>query len=164
MNNTLLVLIPKVDQPEIVSQFRPIALCNVLYKGVTKLIVNRLKPLMNKLVSPFQTSFMPKISIKDSIIIAKEMVHTMNRMQGRKEFMAIKIDLEKAYDRMAWSYMEKALEEVGLGEHIRKVIHSCISTTRMAIMWNGEKREQFTPGRGLRQGDPLPPYLFLYWE
>lgn len=70
LNRTLLVLVPKVNNPELVTQFRPIALCNVLYKGLTKILVNRLKPIMDKLVSPFQASFVPGCQIQDNIIIA----------------------------------------------------------------------------------------------
>ncbi|XP_028775038.1 uncharacterized protein LOC114731914 [Neltuma alba] len=96
INSTLLVLIPKVDKPE--------------------------KPLMDKLVSPHQKSFVPKRNIHDNIVIAKEMVHSMNRMNGKKGFMAVKIDLEKAYDRMSWGFIEKVLKEVGLDEHVIKLI------------------------------------------
>ncbi|KAK4258391.1 hypothetical protein QN277_007846 [Acacia crassicarpa] len=161
VNETLVVLNPKVDKPEQVSQFRPIALCNVIYKGLAKILVNRLKPFLDRLISPYQTSFIPRRNIHDNIIVAKKVVHTMNRLQGNKGFMVIKIDLEKAYDRMSWSYIEKVLEEIELDEHVRKVIKGCVNSVKLSLMWNRKKGEELSSSRGLRQGDPLSPYLFV---
>lgn len=161
VNDTLVVLIPKVEQPETVSQFRPISLCNVLYKGLAKVIVNRLKPLMDKLVSPYQTSFVPRRSIHDNIVVAKETVHSMKKMQGQKGYMILKVDLEKAYDRMEWSFLGNVLREIGVDEKLRKVIDKCMSTSSMTFLWNGGKHGSFVPSRGLRQGDPLSQYLFV---
>lgn len=96
LNETFLVLIPKVENPQIVTQLRPIGLCNVAYKTITKMIVNRLKPILSKLVAPTQSSFVPGRQISNNIIIVQEILHTMRRKKGRKGFMAIKLDLEKA--------------------------------------------------------------------
>ncbi|KAL8143934.1 hypothetical protein V2J09_016966 [Rumex salicifolius] len=87
-NETILHLIGKVASPEMVSQFRPISLCNVIYKMITKILSKRLQPLMDKLVSPMQSSFIP----------GRELVHSMNRKTGRKGWFIMKLDLEKAYD------------------------------------------------------------------
>ena len=73
----------------------------MLCKGLSKLIVNRFKPLMDRLVSPYQTSFVPRRSIYDNIIIAKEVVHSLSKLRCKKGYMVVKIDLEKAYDRMS---------------------------------------------------------------
>ncbi|PNX85610.1 ribonuclease H, partial [Trifolium pratense] len=85
INNTMLVLIPKVDRPEFVSQFRPIALCNVTYKIITKVIVNRIKPLLDGIISPYQSSFIPGRTIHHNIIVAQEMVHSMAKMKDQVE-------------------------------------------------------------------------------
>lgn len=130
-----MVLILKVDQPELVSQFRPISLYNVLYKGLSKVIMNRLKPLMDDLISPFQTSFVPQRSIHDNIVVAKEMVHSMNKMQGRKGYVILKMDLEKAYDRMEWSFLEDVLKEIGLEEKLRRVTMECVKSSLLSLMW-----------------------------
>lgn len=144
-----------------VSQFRLISLCNVLYEGLSKLLVNRLKPLMDCLVSPYQTSFVLKRSIHDNIIIAKEIVHTMSRLHGRRGFMIIKIDLEKVYDRMEWNFIGNVFEQIGFDENLRRVVRVCVSSSTMSLMWNGGKIDSFAPSRGLRQGDPLSPYLIV---
>ncbi|MCH86446.1 hypothetical protein A2U01_0007303, partial [Trifolium medium] len=99
VNQTDICLIPKVDHPEVVSQFRPISLCNTIYKIVSKVIVARLKIYIPKLVSPFQTGFVPGRNIHENIIVAKEMIHSMHMARGRKGYFAIKVDLSKAYDK-----------------------------------------------------------------
>jgi hypothetical protein len=105
VNETLLVVIPKHDKPERMADFRPISLCNVSYKILTKIIVNRLKPLLPKLISPTQCSFVPGRQISDNIVIIQEVLHTMKLKKGRKGIMAIKLDLEKAYDRLSWEFI-----------------------------------------------------------
>ncbi|XP_061349159.1 uncharacterized protein LOC133294495 [Gastrolobium bilobum] len=84
VNGTLITLIPKVPKPMYVSQFRPISLCNVIYKGMSKIIVDRLKLTMENLVSPYQASFVPNRQLQDNIIVAKELVHSMGRVKGKK--------------------------------------------------------------------------------
>jgi len=155
INNTLIIMIPKVDKPDFVSQFRPISFCNVIYKIISKVIVNRIKPLLDNIISPFQSSFISGRSIHHNIIVAQEMVHSMSKMKGNKAFMAIKIDLEKAYDRLNWNFVEECLKECKFPPKLIKIIHHCISTPSYKIMWNGDKTGSFYPSRGIRQGDPL---------
>jgi hypothetical protein len=107
LNNAFLVLVPKMDTPQFVTQFRPIGLCNIVYKAVTKAIVNRLKPILPSLISPTQCSFVPGRQITDNILIVQEMLHTMRKKQGSVGYMAIKIDFEKAYDRLRWSFIKE---------------------------------------------------------
>ncbi|KAL4383428.1 hypothetical protein GQ457_15G011540 [Hibiscus cannabinus] len=101
LNRTLLVLIPKVTSPESFAEFRPISLCSIIYKILTKVIVNRLKPLMPHLVSPTQSSFISGRSITDNIIINQEAIHSMRLSKAKNGWLAIKVDLEKAFDRSA---------------------------------------------------------------
>lgn len=128
---------------------------------MAKIIVNRLKPLMQKLVSPYQSSFVPRRCIQDNEIIAREISHSMGRMGGRKGYMEIKIDLEKAYDIMSWGFLRNVLEEIQLPNNLVDLIDSCISSGSMNILWTGVKSDVFMPSRGVRQGDPLSPYLFV---
>lgn len=161
LNDTFLVLIPKCEKPEFPTQFRPIGLCNVAYKIITKAIVNRIKPLMPKLTSCTQTSFVPGRQITDNIVIVQEVIHTMRRKQSGKGLMTLKIDFEKAYDRLKWSFIRDTLCEMNLPIRLIEIIMECITASSLQILWNGEKTEPFKPSRGIRQGDPLSPYIFV---
>lgn len=113
LNETLLVLIPKIDSPVSMKNFRPISLCNVSYKVITKMIANKLKGFLQNLIEPSQCSFIPGRHSSDNIVIAQEIFHTMRIMKGRKGFMAIKVDLEKAYDRLSWDFLLETLKLLG---------------------------------------------------
>lgn len=143
------------------SQFRPISLCNVSYKILTKVITNRLKRIMHELIGPQQSSFVPGRQITDNVLVYQEVLHSMKKKTGTKGMMAIKIDLEKAYDRLSWKFIRETLRETGMNELWVRNIMSCIESTRMALLWNGERTDWFIPGRGIRQGDSLSPYIFV---
>lgn len=100
INDTLITLIPKADHVTTIKQFRLISLCNVSYKVITKILAIRLKTVMEKLIHPCQCSFIPNRNSGDNIIIAQEIIHSMKSKKRSRPWMAIKIDLEKAYDRM----------------------------------------------------------------
>lgn len=102
LNRTLLVLIPKQLGVETIKQFKPISLCTVLYKVITKLIVIRLRRVMQILVKQNQSSFIAARSISDKIVMAQEAIHTMKTTRNKKGWMAVKVDMEKAYDRIRW--------------------------------------------------------------
>ncbi|KAA3487341.1 reverse transcriptase [Gossypium australe] len=105
LNNTLIVLIPKKESPEDFSQFRPISLCTVLYKLVMKVIANRFKVIFPKLISQEQAGFIAGRNIFDNIILAQEVIHSMRCNRKGRKWMAIKLDLEKAYDRVSWDFI-----------------------------------------------------------
>ncbi|KAA3469259.1 LINE-1 reverse transcriptase isogeny [Gossypium australe] len=161
LNNTLLVLIPKKNNPEDFSQFHPISLCSVLYKIVMKVIANRFKVVFLNYISAKQAGFIAGRNISDNIIIAQEVIHSMRNKQRGKNWMVIKLDLEKAYDRVSWKFIEVSLVAAGIPEKLRKVIMSSISSSTMQILWNGVPSRSFKPVRGIRQGCPLSPYLFV---
>ncbi|KAL0284843.1 UNVERIFIED_CONTAM: hypothetical protein Scaly_2755800 [Sesamum calycinum] len=102
------VLVPKCKHPEVLSQFMPISLCNVVYKIASKAIANRLKPILDKIISPSQSSFVPGWLISDNILLAFELNHFLNnKTQGRQGWMALKLDVSKAYDKVEWSFLEQ---------------------------------------------------------
>lgn len=161
LNNTFITLLQKVEHPESATQFRPIGLCNVAYKIITKVIVNRLKPVLPFLISNTQASFVPRRQITDNVVIMQEVLHTMRKKQGKKGLRAIKIDFEKAYDRLRWSFILDTLLQMNIPYLLVTVIMECVTTASLQVLWNGEPTQRFKPSRGIRQGDPLSPYLFV---
>ncbi|XP_028067839.1 uncharacterized protein LOC114270505 [Camellia sinensis] len=161
VNQTLIALIPKTNIPENITQFHPISMCNVSYKILSKLLVNRIRPLLNDLVSPNQSSFIPNRATHDNIIITQQLIHTLRHKKGKYGGLVIKIDLEKVYDKLSWDFLRATLEEFNLNQHWIDLIMSCVAFVSFSILWNGETMNNFSPGRGLRQGDPLSPYLFV---
>lgn len=100
MNDTLIALIPKNNCSTSASQYRLISLCNVIYKIITKAMTNRIKPILRKLIGQEQSSFVPGRQITVNILIYQEAIHSLRNRQGKKGHMILKIDLEKAYDRL----------------------------------------------------------------
>ena len=157
----LLALIPKIENPSSLKLYRPISICNVAYKTITKMIANRLHSILPHLVGPHQTSFVHGRHIIENIVIAQEVVHSMRKKTGATGFMAIKVDLEKAYDRLSWKFISDTLREARIPPDLIQVIMACITSATMRILWNGEAIDEFIPSRGIRQGCPLSPYLFV---
>ena len=157
----LIVLIPKKERLEGFNYFRPISLCNTIYKSITKIIANGFKVVMNKLVNLMQSSFVPGRHITDNIIVIQEVVHSMRKMKGKVGYMALKVDLEKAYDRLSWDFIFDTVNDIGFPPRLITVIMKCFVSTKMQINWNGELTEEFKPTRGVRQKDLLSPYLFV---
>jgi len=155
IKSTFIALIPKDNFPTSFNDFRPISLCNCLYK----IIANRLKPILSRHISPEQFAFLQHRQIHEAIATAQELMHTLQIK--KQKGMILKVDLSKAFDRANWLYIRLLLTHLGFPYGYIKWIMSCIIDVSYSVLLNGEATSFFTSERGLRQGCPLSPLLFL---
>jgi hypothetical protein len=159
INSTFIALIPKVECPQRLNDFRPISMVGSLYKVLSKVLSNRLRRVMSSVISETQSAFIHGRQILDGILIANEIVEDAKRL--KKDLLLFKVDFEKAFDSIDWFYLEAVMKKMNFPTLWRKWIMECVSTASASVLVNGSPTDEFKFERGLRQGDPLSPFLFL---
>jgi hypothetical protein len=159
LNATFVTLILKKQNALNIKDFRPISLIGSIYKILAKVLANRLRRVLDGLVSESQNAFVGGRQTLDSVLIANECLDS--RVKSRIPGVVCKLDIEKAYDHVNWDCLIYLMDRMGFGSRWKTWIRTCISSVRFLVMVNGSPSGFFESSRGIRQGDPLSPLLFL---
>lgn len=158
-NSSFIVLIPKKSDPQGIADYRPISLINSIFKLLLKVLANRIKYKLDSLISESQSAFVKGRNIGEGILSINELIHHLQSTKA--EGIIIKLDFAKAYDSINWGCLFHLMEVLGFGQKWVSWIRACLSSTRMSVLINGAPTKEFSPHKGVRQGDPLAPYLFI---
>ena len=157
MNHTFITFIPKTKNPKLVSEYRPISLCNILCKILSTVLANRLKKFLPHLIIEHQLTFAKNRLITANILVAFETLHYMKKhVSGKNEFMTIKLDTSKTYDRVEWIFLENLMRQMGFYKRWIDLIMLCVKIVSYSILVNGEPKGLIYPTRGIWQGAYSP--------
>lgn len=161
IKKTNIVLIPKKSACLTPLEYRSISLCNVIYKIIAKSLALKMQPYLPGCMVDSQYAFVKGRRISENIILAHEIVHSFRQKNWTSNAFMLKLDLAKAFDRLEWSFIKYALRRIGFGEHFINLIAACIECPIFSIIINGQSFGTFKSSRGIRQGHPLSPYVFI---
>ena len=148
INHTFVVLIPKRQSPSIAQDFRLISLCNVIYKIISKVLVNRMKKTSPFIIDGSQSAFILDRMIFDNIIVAHETIHAMQtKKNGKTGFLIAKLDISKAYDRIEWSFLEGVMVRMGFSIKRVTLVMNRVKLVIYFAMVNGRQSDRIIPSK-----------------
>ncbi|CAN1193130.1 LINE-1 retrotransposable element ORF2 protein [Linum perenne] len=160
VNSTNITLVPKVHNAVEMKNFRPISCCNIIYKCITKIMANRLSIILPKIISSSQSAFVKGRLIRDNVLMAHELVSSYHKAQTSPRCV-LKVDITKAFDSIHWDYLLLIRAAMNIPSQFIEWISVCLQTTMFSVLINGSPFGYFSAKRGVRQGDPLSPSLFV---
>ncbi|GJZ51298.1 putative RNA-directed DNA polymerase, eukaryota, reverse transcriptase zinc-binding domain protein [Tanacetum coccineum] len=158
-NLAFITLIPKISNPILIKDYRPISLIGMQYKIIAKILVKRLASVIGKLISPEQSAFILGRKVLDGPLMLSELIDWYKKKN--KKLLILKVDFEKAFDSVSWSYLDYVLNHFGFSETWRSWIRTCLQSARTLVLVNGSPTLEFSIHRGLRKVEPLSPLLFI---
>ncbi|KAI3509571.1 hypothetical protein L1887_24947 [Cichorium endivia] len=158
-NSSFITLVPKVKDPSSLSDYRPISLIGCVYKIISKILAIRLKKVIGKVISDVQSAYVEGRNILDGPLVINELYAWAKKV--KRKILLFKVDFEKAFDNVNWEFLDSTLSQMGFGTKWRLWIRGCLQSSRASVLINGSPTEEFAISKGVRQGDPLSPFLFI---